>query len=175
MGADLYIPSIHDKLRNQYEDIFYSLCNYRDILSDLSDDKEKKIVQKEVNKVWDLMYSEGYFRDSYNPSNLLWHLSHPDFPEGISWWGTIGHIIDEKSEKDKTQDEDGVSLIKVKEILHIIKESKINTRQIEIDIEKGELRGTYEEWLKYFKEKKEDLENFLQTCIKLKEKPRFSI
>ena len=40
--------------------------------------QEAEAAQAEVAKYFDLMYSEGYFRDSYNVTNVLWRL-------GLTW------------------------------------------------------------------------------------------
>jgi hypothetical protein len=33
------------------------------------------------------MHESGYFRDSYNDSNLLWRF-------GLSWWADVGPLLD---------------------------------------------------------------------------------
>jgi hypothetical protein len=76
MGADLYIRAIHDPIVEKYQPLFDKAVRRRDALP--SDSNEQEVAQQEVEKYYDLMYSEGYFRDSYNSTNVLWTL-------GLSW------------------------------------------------------------------------------------------
>ena len=42
--------------------------------------------QEQVLRYYDKMYQRGYFRDSYNPSNLLWLF-------GLSWWRDVLDVL----------------------------------------------------------------------------------
>ena len=77
MGADLYIEKLHQPLRQKYEPLFEAAVRRRDALPPKS--RKARAAQKEVTRYYDLMYSQGYFRDSYNASNVLNRL-------GLSWW-----------------------------------------------------------------------------------------
>jgi hypothetical protein len=75
MGADLYIENIHYPLMRKYEPLFESAVRRRD--SSPPKSKEAEAAQRDVTKYYDLMYSEGYFRDSYNATSVLWRLGLP--------------------------------------------------------------------------------------------------
>jgi hypothetical protein len=77
MGADLYIEKLQQPLRQKYEPLFEAAVKKRDALPPNS--RKAHAAQKVVTKYYDLMYSQGYFRDSYNVSNVLNRL-------GLSWW-----------------------------------------------------------------------------------------
>ena len=77
MGADLYIEKLHQPLRQKYAPLFEAAVRKRDALPPKS--RKAWATQKEVTKYYDLMYAQGYFRDSYNVSNVLGRL-------GLSWW-----------------------------------------------------------------------------------------
>lgn len=77
MGADLYIEKLQQPLRQKYEPLFEAAVRERDALPPNS--RKARAAQKVVTKYYDLMYSKGYFRDSYNVSNVLNRL-------GLSWW-----------------------------------------------------------------------------------------
>src|ERR1035437_6824050 len=93
MGADLYIRSINDKFKAETDPKFYALCAERDAFP--YGDKRREPVQERINACMDEMYSRpvsevGYFRDSYNSSDLLWFL-------GLSWWEDIGKLQNKKT------------------------------------------------------------------------------
>src|ERR1017187_4635530 len=77
MGADLYIEKLQQPLRQKYEPLFEAAVKKRDALPPNS--RKAHAAQKVVTKYYDLMYSQGYFRDSYNVGNVLNRL-------GMSWW-----------------------------------------------------------------------------------------
>ena len=68
MGADLYIPSIQRARRQKYEAAFNEAVEKRNALKPPYNEE----YQEQVDFYWHKMYSVGYFRDSYNNSNLLW-------------------------------------------------------------------------------------------------------
>ncbi len=80
MGADLYIEKINKPIQEKYEPPFEAAVRRRDSLPRGS--KEAEAAQAEVTKYYDLMFSEGYFRDSYNVTCLLNWL-------GLSWWQDV--------------------------------------------------------------------------------------
>lgn len=61
----LYEPS-----RARWEPMFDEAAKVRDILA--KGTAEYRQAQKEVERCYDEMYSQGYFRYSYNDWNLLW-------------------------------------------------------------------------------------------------------
>lgn len=70
MGADLYIRPIFQRQRNRYAPKFYHWVAVREATVSRVGRAE---AQQQVNRYFELMYARGYFRDSYNESNLLRH------------------------------------------------------------------------------------------------------
>jgi hypothetical protein len=86
MGSDLYIRSIYNKNQKKYEPSFYRWVKKRDALDDKGDKDGAEKAQKKVHFYHELMYSEGYFRDSYNNSSLFQMM-------GLSWWVDMKSFI----------------------------------------------------------------------------------
>src|SRR5512146_3228468 len=86
MGADLYIESISNKQKATYEPLFNAAVRARE---SNKDESRKDELQAEVSKYYDLMYAEGYFRDSYNITSVLKRL-------GLSWWKDVGPLLNKK-------------------------------------------------------------------------------
>lgn len=72
MGADLYIKEIHDKQKIKYSPLCDRWVVARTRAEEANNEAEVDKAQAKVTKYYDLMYSEGYYRDSYNNWNLLW-------------------------------------------------------------------------------------------------------
>ena len=66
MGADLYRRDLSDPLREKFDPLFRAACQKRDELQAKGDTVGADAAQKEVEKHYSAMFSEGYFRDSYN-------------------------------------------------------------------------------------------------------------
>jgi len=80
MGADLYNYRILRPIRVKYGPLFDKAAEQRNKANERGDKEKADKKQKLVDKYYDFMYTdEGYFRDSYNYSNLLWAL-------GFDWW-----------------------------------------------------------------------------------------
>jgi len=90
MGADLYLMSLNKKVQEKYEPLFNEAVKERDLISEENQER-KKDAQKKVSKYYDLMYSQGYFRDSYNAWSLLWQYD-------LSWWDDFGKLLNKKSD-----------------------------------------------------------------------------
>jgi hypothetical protein len=147
MGADLYIESIFDKNKEKYEPLFQAAVQKRDAFPGRSEAAEE--TQSDVEKYYNLMYSEGYFRDSYNDSSLLWTL-------GLSWWVDVSNkYID---------DEGYISVESARKLISLIEPLPFMKFPEPVDGEsEDDLR-------KYFTEKKEKFLTFLRTAVKLNEK-----
>ncbi len=89
MGADLYIQSRFTKNHERWSKRFERAVARRD--SAAKDSAEEKRLQRAVERCYDRMYSSGYFRDSYNNSNLLHHF-------GLSWWSDVIPMLDDNRE-----------------------------------------------------------------------------
>jgi hypothetical protein len=79
MGADLYIASEYDSNNAKWEPVFYRWIEIRKKLSRAGKEVEARKAGEKVDRLYGRMYSKGYFRDSYNDTNLLWKF-------GLSWW-----------------------------------------------------------------------------------------
>ena len=168
MGADLHIRSISDELRKKYGDKFDEWVQKRNKASELAkaleqigqdaseEKRQAKNAQRRVTYYYDKMYERGYFRDSYNPTNVAYQL---DF----SWWQDIVPMLDK---------EGLLSVEKCKEFLAMIKDKNIppathlNLGEF-AKVDDGE--NSLEKWREYFVEKKQHLIEFLQTAIALNE------
>lgn len=73
----------------KYQPLFDQAVRHRDSLP--RDSKEQDTAQHEVEKYYELMYSEGYFRDSYNATNVLWTLE-------LSWWRDVTPLLSKDRE-----------------------------------------------------------------------------
>ena len=152
MGADLYIEKVHHPLMQQYEPLFEAAVRRRDSLPLKS--KEAQVAQREVTKYYDLMYSEGYFRDSYNATSVLWRL-------GLSWWADVTPLCtkNRKLRHDKLrQFRDMVANAK----LEFPPKEEIEKHSGKVD-EQGE--NSLAEWHNYYAEKRAALLAFLDKAI----------
>lgn len=104
MGADLYIDLVFKPSFEKWEGKFNEATAKRDACE--RDTEEYKQWQEKAFECYDLMYTEGYFRDSYNPSNLLWKFD-------LSWWEDILPMVDE---------EQNLSVEKAGEFLDLLKQ-----------------------------------------------------
>jgi hypothetical protein len=63
----------------------------RDTLQKAGKTEEAKAAQVKVEAYHDKIYEKGYFRDSYNSSNLLWLF-------GLGWWEEVMEMLDDIGE-----------------------------------------------------------------------------
>jgi len=82
MGADLYINPLFEQNSEKYQLHFNMWVGIRDKAKAEGRKEEADNAQIEVTKYYNLMNSEGYFRDPYNSSDLLWQFN-------LSWWDDI--------------------------------------------------------------------------------------
>jgi hypothetical protein len=109
--------------------------------------------QKSVLKYYDKIYERGYFRDSYNPSNLLWLF-------GLSWWRDVLDVLVGKDGK--------MSPRNAGRFLQMLadREPVFETNLKKVKPAKGETQAEVEE---YFREKYDCLKAFLRQAIDRKE------
>lgn len=146
MGADLYIRSVTDKAREQFQPAFDDAVLRRD----KAHPTQREALQSEVSRLHAMMYpEEGYFRDSYNGTSLLWALD-------MSW-------------RDVKLNKDGY--IAGNYLLRF--RTQVATAQM-VDIDADYLRenhcslegeNTVESWRAYFVEKRQRLLAFLDRAI----------
>jgi len=150
MGADLYIKSVSDPARTKFNPLFDEACNKQDAAAT---DTEKEEFQKQVKEYYSAMYPEnGYFRDSYNSSCLLWQL-------GLSWWDNVVPMLD---------DNDYLSVEKTKEFLAMIQEREISETQKESltsECKIKDVENSLEKWHEMFVQNRGKLIKFLQSAI----------
>lgn len=151
MGADLYINKIHKECQTKYSPIFDAAVKLRDSLP--KDSLAADRAQGEVEKAYDLLYSEGYFRDSYNESSLLWTL-------GLSWWQDVPKFLNKRSNLTPQKALELASLI---DPLPFMQLPKPHGQETAADV------------LKYFVEKKARFLAFLRLAAKKKLVIRASI
>jgi hypothetical protein len=154
MGADLYINSIYQKQRNRYEPKFNHWISVRETYRTAGKKKAVQKAQKKVELYFDKMNGEaGYFRDSYNNTNLLWLFD-------LSWWRDIG---------DKLIDREGnLGPDNIKQFLQMLSERE---PRYKANLEKVELVGedTREDVRRYFGNKYVRLKEFLNRALKMNE------
>lgn len=87
MGADLYIMSVFQSAKKE----ILPKINYleRQLLQ-CTDEKAANELKWQISELAEKLWNpeSGYFRDSYNYSNVLWAL-------GLSWWRDVGDLLDE--------------------------------------------------------------------------------
>ena len=175
MGADLYIHSLSEKCRQVWEPYFNTACETRngnestenferDTKVLLSETKDKDLealyheagaadFQRYVELAYDKMHEQGYFRDSYNNSNLLWRL-------GLDYWGYVGSLLDDERNMQPEQ---------VRAFREAVAAAHLAPIASDAECDQLHLSGTAAEWNQYFAEKKERLLAFLDQAITLNE------
>ena len=165
MGADIYLRSKFDSnfesVQVEIEEVYklFDMTADSSIMDMADGDKDK--FQEMIQPLFNKAYSVGYFRDSYNSSNLLSHL-------GLDWWKDIIPKLDnqclpiehcewllEEIKNRRIGEEPQVS----HPINEIHKRMGIACTELNLD----------SETLKYFVEKKIKLCNLLQDAISINE------
>lgn len=152
MGADLYFTNTFKANQEKYEDKFKLAVTLR---NKAESDKEKKHLQKEVERFYNLMYSEGYFRDSYNSYNLLAKF-------GLSWWKDVIPMLENGN----------LTPLKAKRLLVMLKQREDQFQftisdQIVSDFDKvTPLFKDMTEQIQYYNDRYMELQAFLSTAIK---------
>jgi hypothetical protein len=154
MGADLYITEINDRMVQKYGPRFEAAVKKRDLLP--RDSKAWQRADAEVGKYFDRMYGEGYFRDSYNATNLLWTLQ-------LSWWRDVIPRLtaDRKLSGDNLKQ---FRRLAADAKQHLPSKQQLRDNGVQVE-DTGEDR--LEEWHRYYREKREELIKFLDQAIAL--------
>jgi len=167
MGADLYIKQLHDPVVKKYGPLFEKAVAVRDHLKAEGDRLPKKseigqrmrslsdAAQELVTFLFDGMYEQGYFRDSYNATSVLWRL-------GLSWWKDVIPLCDDKHNLA------GENLHRLRDMvaqaeLRLPTKEELKENGAEPDKDGNGL----EEWHNYYREKRETLLAFLNQAIEL--------
>jgi len=159
MGADLYLNSVFRKHRDRYAPKFDHWVAKRDTLHKAGQQAAADEAQKQVLKYYDKMYQLGYFRDSYNSSNLLWLFD-------LSWWRDVLEVLVGKDGKMSPENaEHFLRLLEDRELVFQANLAKVKPAD-------GETRAEAEQ---YFRKKYERLEAFLRKAIDRKERLQCSL
>lgn len=158
MGADLYIRSVSDKLKKEWEPKFDKACADREIISQKygKDSVQAQKAQKKVEEAYNAMYAQGYFRDSYNDSNVLWLF-------GLSWWQDITPMCNKKGFLPVRASEKFLRMLVLREATF---EERLKEKMTNKDWLKNNKPSEIE---KYFRDSAQELRDFLSLAISLKE------
>jgi hypothetical protein len=135
VGADLYIQSLHEANEKKYRPRFLEYIRRRD---QAKTDAARKRFDNLVWDTYDRMHTGGYFRDSYNDSNLLWQL-------GLDYWVWFAGHLDAEG---YLQPDQATAVL-----------AEVETRRPRLD----EIEDKEE--ADYFREKYEEFTTFLRTAI----------
>ena len=153
MGADLYLNSVFRKHRDKYTPKFDHWVAKRNALHKAGQQEAADSAQKQVLKYFEKMHERGYFRDSYNGSNVLWLFD-------LSWWRDVSDILVGKDGKMRPRN--------ARRFLQMLadREPVFEANLKKVKPAKGETRAEVEE---YFRDKYEHLKAYLQQAIDRKE------
>ena len=149
MGADLYRDKIFKANYEKYEPKFEAAVKKR---NEAVGEKLKDKYQEQVSEYHNKMYEVGYYRDSYNDSNLLWQF-------GLDYWTWFAAFLNKEGELTPS---------KAKLVLATL-------RSLENKVFKPSITKLSEDDAKYFLEKYERFQAFLDGAIEAKEKIDCSI
>lgn len=156
MGADLYIQKLFNPNREKYRPLIDAAVYVRDVTA--TTEAEKKKAQEKVEKYFEKMYSQGYFRDSYNDSSFFWRL-------GLSWWNDVIPMLNKKGDLTVTKAKKLRYIVTTTELKPVTKEEML------AKYPKDEAEFT-DEWIKetneYYLKKRDTFIEFLDTAIKAK-------
>jgi hypothetical protein len=153
MGADLYLNSVFQKHRDRYAPKYDHWVAKRNALQKAGQQEAADKAHKQVSKYFEKMYERGYFRDSYNSSNLLWLFD-------LSWWQDVSEVLVGKD--GKMTPENAESFLRLLED----RESVFQASLAKVKPADGETRAEVEQ---YFRKKYERLKAFLQQAIDRRE------
>jgi len=153
MGAVLYLNSVFRKHRDKYAPKFDHWVAKRNALHKAGQQEAADRAQKWVLKYYGKMHERGYFRDSYNSSNLLWLFD-------LSWWRDVLEVLVDKDRK--------MSPRNAERLLQMLadREPVFEAKLKKVKPAKGETQAEVEE---YFREKYDRLKAFLRQAIDRKE------
>jgi hypothetical protein len=159
VGADLYLNSVFPKNQARHKPKFNYWVAKRDASQKAAKLEAADKAQQQVWKYYNRMCEHGYFRDSYNSSNLLWLFD-------LSWWQDVAGVLTDKGGK--------MNLSKVRRFLQMLedREPLFDANLKKVKLAEGETRQDAE---KYFRDKYKRLKAFLQEAIDRKERIECSL
>ena len=153
VGADLYLKSDYEPNSERWKPYFNKWVEKRDTLrKDGKNDAADK-AQAQVTKYYEKIFEQGYFRDSYNNSSLLWMFD-------MSWWTDVLGVL--------TNSKGLMSPRNAKHFLRRLEEDEPVFEQNLKKLEHSECDGRAEAE-RYFWDKYKRLKAFLQEGIKRRE------
>lgn len=154
MGADLYIESINERKQAMYREKFEQAVKMRDSILPPYNQEYQELVEFYFDK----LFSVGYFRDSYNNSNLLWRFE-------LSYW-----------QNDLRLDEEGyLPPSEARRLLDMLKQREPIFEESLQRISEDGWSDSPEEVIRYFRMKYLKLRVFLKMAIRLNEPIRWSV
>lgn len=170
MGADLYIYKLFGPTRKKFEPLFNEACRQRDAkMCELAasrglpnqyavsvEEPEVKALQEKVSEYYDKMYSKGYFRDSYNCTNVLNRM-------GLSYWTDLSKLLNSRRNLS------GKNLQKFRDMV-VNAQLRLPTveelRKEGATVDDGE--NSIEKWHAMFKDNRKKLIEFLNLAIEMR-------
>ena len=143
VGADLYIRSLYDKQKKEWEPHFNQAVQERDKLTRGTPEYEQA-----DELVWDYyerMNVSGYFRDPYNGWDVLWKF-------GLSWWEDVLPLLNDHQ----------LSVVDTKKLVDML-----DAHQSQFESALAETEE--EDEPQYFRRQSEALRAFLSEAIELGE------
>ena len=184
MGADIYLRSVNDKAKEEWQPKFDEAVNERNQLikrigeqnvvykdGELAGPPEVVEAQKKVHEAYEGLYDQGYFRDSYNNTSLFWML-------GLSWWKLSDDLDEdgtypvEKAKELLKRFEDGDAAFNENAIRDKLKEGDNFN---EDGTSKHEGGNTLDEWVGYYRDKHQRWIDLLKQSIELNEPLYWSV
>jgi hypothetical protein len=141
MGADLYINSVFQRQREDWEPEFYKATALRDSLQRGSPEYEK--AQAQAEEYYEKMYERGYFRDPYNDHDLLWKFN-------LSWWDDVVPMLNARSELTIAQACHLLDMLQERHNIFLLKLAPLPAEE-----------------RKYFLDRYADLQKFINDAIEL--------
>jgi hypothetical protein len=158
MGADVYLESVNNKCKAEWEPKFKAAVMKRDQHPRGSATAE--VYQREVSEAYENMYAAGYFRDNYNGYGMSSNL------EGFSWWNDVGPLCNE----------DGyLPIDKISTVRTLLRNAKLNTSRAKEVCEQQKDNPPAGGWDTYYEKCREEFIALLDESELLGEPLRMSL
>lgn len=160
MGADLYAVGFN-KHRDGLDSLWVEALRKRDACPRGS--LAAQAAQAEVDRIYDLIHSEElYFRDSYNPTSVLWRL-------GLSWWADVSEHYTLKRPRVSKRNPHGVNMppdlcLKLAAVVKAADLKPLTPEEYEKDFTPPPRGSSLDEWNAYYVEQRTKLVRFLKTA-----------
>ena len=179
MGADLYIEKVFRPQNEAHKAQFDMAVTARDLAmaragksrghSDIppapTEDRRQawaekaEEYQKIVDQEYDAMYAQGYFRDSYNASSVLWQM-------GLSWWADVIPMLNKRGNLSGAKLREFRQMLVDRPIKVTLKDLRKNLKEHGAALDKEE--NSPRAWRDHFIKKREELIAFVDEAIKLR-------